>query len=57
MPEIHLLDLGRLLFGRLIEGVRDFKALSKAQSDWRLMHNGSGIAKDIFARLLDARDP
>lgn len=56
MPAILKVKLDRVLFRKLINGVKDFQALSKAQSDWRLAHRHDA-KKDLFASLIEARDP
>ena len=57
MPEILLLRLDKILFRKLINGVRDFQALSKTQTDWRLAQKDSIMKKDLFASLVEAKDP
>ena len=57
MPEILKLRLDKILFRKLINGVRDFQALSKTQSDWRLAQKDSIKKKDLFASLVEAKDP
>jgi cytochrome P450 len=40
-----------------MKGTYDFEALSKAQSDWRASQDDNNVRKDLFAALLEARDP
>ncbi len=56
MPEIIYFKLDRIFFRQLIDGVKDFQALSKAQSDWRLAHGNAIKRKDLFASLVEAKD-
>jgi cytochrome P450 len=57
MPELLSLKLDKIIFRKLINGVKDFQALSKAQTDWRLAHEHSIETKDLFASLMEAKDP
>ena len=56
MPVILKLRLDRLLFRTLYKAQKQFQALSKAQSDWRMKERDSAI-EDLFTNLLEARDP
>lgn len=57
MPGILKFRLDKLLFRSLINGVTEFQALSKSQSDWRLAHKHDIQTRDLFSGLIDARDP
>ncbi len=56
MPAILRLRLDRLLFRKLYKAQKQFQALSRAQSDWRMKQRDPAI-KDLFSNLLEARDP
>ena len=56
MPGILKFQLDRLLFRNLVNGVTEFQALSKSQSDWRLAHKYHVQTRDLFSGLIDARD-
>lgn len=56
MPVILKLKLDQLLFRGLYKAQKQFQALSKAQSDWRMKRQDSAI-RDLFTNLLEARDP
>ena len=56
MPALLRLKLDKVV-PSLTRGVYQFEALSKAQSDWRAAQGHSLKQRDIFAGLLEARDP
>ena len=56
MPVILKLRLDQLLFRATCKAQKQFQALSKAQSDWRMKQRDFAL-KDLFANLLEARDP
>jgi len=57
MPGILKLKLDKILFRKLTEGTYQYHALSKSQTEWRLEQQNNTKAKDLFAALLEARDP
>ena len=57
MPGILKLKIDKLLFRKLTEGTYQYYALSQSQTDWRLKQKNDDKAKDLFAALLEARDP
>ena len=57
MPGILKLKMDKVLFRKLINEVKDFQALSLAQSSWRLAHAHDIKRKDLFSSLVEARDP
>ena len=56
MPMIWKLRLDQLLFRKLYKAQKQFQALSKGQSGWRMKQKDPAI-KDLFSNLLQARDP
>ena len=50
------LRLDQLLFRKLYKAQKQFQALSKGQSGWRMKQKDPAI-KDLFSNLLEARDP
>ena len=57
MPIILHLKLDKLFFRKLTRDVYRFKALSQAQSDWRMAQGDTMEHRDILATLIDAMDP
>lgn len=57
MPAILNLGLHKLLFPSVIRDTEEFQALSKSQSDWRAAQKDDTTRRDLFAALLEARDP
>ena len=57
MPLILRLKLDKIIFRKLTRGTYQYHALSKSQTEWRLAQQGKIDGKDLFAALLDARDP
>ena len=57
MPQVLKLKLDKIFFRRLVKGVRNFQALSKEQSEWRLAHGHMVKTNDLFAALVKAKDP
>ncbi len=57
MPFLLKLRLDQLLFRKLARGTRQFQALSKSISDWRVAQGNSIGFKDLFSYLLEAKDP
>ena len=56
MPLILKLRLDQILFRRLYKAQKQFLALGKGQSGWRMEQKDPAI-KDLFSKLLEARDP
>ena len=56
MPLILKLRVDQLLFRELYKAKKQFQAVSKAQSDWRMKQKDPAI-RDLFSNLLEARDP
>jgi cytochrome P450 len=57
MPALLKLGLDKIFLRKLMKGTYEFEALSKEQSDWRISQQGKVDQKDLFAALLQARDP
>ena len=57
MPALLKLGLDKVFLRKLMKGTYEFESLSKAQSDWRVSQQGKAEQKDLFAALLEARDP
>lgn len=57
MPALLNLRLDKIFLRNLMEQTYEFEALSKAQSDWRASNSDKLVQKDLFAALLEARDP
>ncbi|PLB46284.1 cytochrome P450 [Aspergillus steynii IBT 23096] len=58
VPALLKLNLDCICFPSLTRGVADFFRLSEAQSSWRLNVEPTSLPhRDLFAALLDARDP
>ena len=57
MPELLKLRLEKILFRKLVNSLGDFQALSETQSNWRLAQRDNIKKKDLFARLVEAKDP
>ena len=57
MPELLNFGLDKLLFNDLIQGTLRLNALSKSVSDWRVAQGSSLPRKDLFAALMEAKDP
>lgn len=57
MPFLLKLKLDQLFFRKLARGTRQFQALSKSISDWRVVQRNVIGPKDLFSYLLDAKDP
>jgi len=57
MPGLLKFNLYKLVARKLVNDVYRFKALTKTQSDWRLAHNDDIKRKDLFASLMEAKDP
>lgn len=57
MPGLLKLHLDKILFRRLTDGTRQYEAFSKAQSDARIKEGTSYETRDIFASLLEFKDP
>lgn len=58
VPALLKLNLDRICFPSLTRGVADFFRLSEAQSSWRANVDPASLPhRDLFAALLDARDP
>ncbi|GAQ42208.1 hypothetical protein AtubIFM55763_003598 [Aspergillus tubingensis] len=58
MPTLLKLNLDRLCFPTLTRGVQQFFHLSEEQSSWRAAQPPDTLPhRDLFASLLDARDP
>ena len=57
MPGILKLKLDKVIFRKLTEGTYQYHALSKSQTEWRLKQQNGKTTKDLFAALLEARDP
>ena len=56
MPVILRLRLDKVLFRGLYKAQKQFQALSKGQSGWRMKQKDPAI-RDLFSNLLEARDP
>ena len=56
MPHIVTLGLHRIFFSKLCNAQKRFRAISKAQSGWRVKQRDPAM-KDLFANLLQAKDP
>ncbi|KAE9363381.1 cytochrome P450 [Stipitochalara longipes BDJ] len=50
-------DLYKLVARTLVNNVYRFKDLTAAQSTWRIAHHDEIKGKDLFASLLEAKDP
>ena len=57
MPILLKLKLDKLFFPKLVRGTYQFQALSKSQSDWRASQVKNETRQDLFAALLEAKDP
>ncbi|TVY17733.1 Cytochrome P450 monooxygenase apf7 [Lachnellula arida] len=57
MPGLLKFNVYKLAARKLVNDVYRFKALAKTQSDWRITHNHEIKRKDLFASLMEARDP
>ncbi len=57
MPALLKLKLDKILFRSLTDGTRRYEAFSKAQSDERIKQGNNCEVNDIFASLLEAKDP
>ena len=57
MPLILKLKLDQLLFRKLTHDTRQFQALSKSISDWRVTRGKYTGFRDLFSYLLEAKDP
>jgi cytochrome P450 len=58
IPTVLKLNLDKIFFPTLTKGVQDFFRLSETQSSWRLAQDSASLPnRDLFAALLDARDP
>ena len=58
MPWILKLKLDWILLRKQLEGARQFKAISRAQSNARIIAEGDESEKnDIFAALMKSQDP
>ena len=57
MPVVLALKLDKVFFPHIVRQVYNFEELSRAQSDWRVQQPRSANHRDLFAALLDARDP
>lgn len=57
MPFLLKLRLDQVLFRKLARGTRQFQALSKSISDWRVSQGKSIGLRDLFSYLLEAKDP
>ena len=57
MPLILKLKLDQLLFRKLTQDTRQFQALSKSISDWRVAQGKDTGFRDLFSYLLEAKDP
>ena len=57
MPGLLKFNIYKLVAHKLVNDVYRFKELAKAQSDWRISHNNGIKGKDLFASLMEARDP
>ena len=57
MPGLLSLKLDKIAFRGLANKVQEFRALSKAQVDWRLDKGQNIRTKDLFAYLIEAKDP
>ena len=57
MPIILHLKLDKIFFRKETRDVYRFKALSQAQSDWRVAQGDKIKHKDFFSTLMQAKDP
>lgn len=57
MPAILKFKLDKIFFRKLTRDTFRFKALTEAQSTWRVQQNEKMEGKDIFATLMEAKDP
>ena len=57
MPGLLRFGIDKLLFSELIEGTHQMNALSKSVSDWRVAQGKTLAQRDLFAALLEAKDP
>ena len=57
MPWLLKFGLDKLLFNDLIRGITTLKSLSKSISEWRVAQGDSLPERDLFAALLDVKDP
>ena len=57
MPGILKLKLDKVIFRKLTKGTYQYHALSKSQTEWRLKQQKGEATRDLFAALLQARDP
>ena len=57
MPWLLKCGLDRLLFNDFIRGITPLKFLSKSIAEWRVTQGNSLPGRDLFAALLDAKDP
>jgi cytochrome P450 len=57
MPHLLTLKIDQIIFRKLTAGTYRFKELSAEQSTWRLQNAHNIKTPDLFAALLDARDP
>ena len=57
MPWLLKCGLDRLLFNDFIRGITPLKFLSKSIAEWRVIQGDSLPGRDLFAALLDAKDP
>lgn len=57
MPALLKLKLDKILFRSLTDGTRRYEAFSKAMSDERIKQGNIYEVEDIFASLLEAKDP
>ena len=57
MPALLKLRLDKILFRKLTDSTREYEAFSKTQSDARIKEGSKYETKDIYASLLEAKDP
>ena len=57
MPGILKLKIDKILFRKLTEGTYQYHELSESQIEWCLKQQNDTKTKDLFAALLEARDP
>ena len=57
MPRLLSLKIDTLIFSELVRKMDEYKLFSKRQADRRIERGSDVGKKDVFARLMEARDP
>ena len=57
MPGLLKLNLDKILFRRLSNGIRWYENFSKTQAEARIKQRFTCKTRDMFATILEAKDP